>query len=93
MCFLDDDDLRELLCDPDIFPLFKLTEDEQHVLVMHFLKGFTFEITGSVVGFSRQRAHQLYKRTRQKIKKQMPAKLKECKSKPSEKSLSGPSRY
>lgn len=80
MCFLNNDDLRELLCDPDIFPLFKLSEKEQHVLVMHLVKGYTFEITGTVIGTSRQRAQQLYKRTRAKIKKQLPAILKQCKA-------------
>jgi DNA-directed RNA polymerase specialized sigma subunit len=79
MCFLNDDDLRELLCDPEIFPLFKLSEKEQHILVMRLVKGYTFQFTGSVIGTTRQRAQYLYKRTRGKIKKQLPAILKQSK--------------
>jgi DNA-directed RNA polymerase specialized sigma subunit len=77
MCFLNDDDLRDLVCDPEIFPLFELSEREEKVLIMHLVKGFTFEITGSVIGTTRQRAQQIYKRTREKIKKQLLGILKD----------------
>jgi DNA-directed RNA polymerase sigma subunit (sigma70/sigma32) len=79
MCFLSDDDLRDLLCDPEIFPLFNLSKREQKVLIMHLVKGHTFKITGTVIDTSRQRAEQIYKSTKQKMKDQLPELLKNSK--------------
>jgi DNA-directed RNA polymerase specialized sigma subunit len=70
MHLLDKKDLREMICNDEIFPVFDLTEKEKQVLIMHVVRGCTFRLIAYVMNLSHQRVFQVYTNALRKIKKQ-----------------------
>lgn len=81
MYLFDKQDLRNLVCDDELFPLFKLLKRERDVVFLHVYRRFTFKRIGAMQKTSRQRAHQLYGRSLYKMRMQMLEVLRATKSK------------
>jgi hypothetical protein len=77
MCILDEDDLYDLIKDKEFFDRFKLTERQRKIVMLHILKGFTFEIISGIEKRSITAVHDVYGDAIEKIGKQMKKMLKE----------------